>query len=151
MPKLTQEFREVVVSTTVRVGQLNKAAVEFRDNVKQAVSVPGAAKLGVAWQDSPPDLPVPGFILTSFGGKLIAEFDHVFNGEDVMGRFRFYRHVGDVVEPKFAEFWAILFDANGNATWSSSGGLEWSTSNEGDLREFVYRLLAELYGKFDRV
>ncbi|RQU16251.1 hypothetical protein DF153_21280 [Burkholderia cenocepacia] len=151
MPKLLQEVRDVVVSTTVRVGQLNDAAVEFRDSVKRAVSVPGAEKLGVAWQDSPPDLPVPGFILTSFGGKLIAEFDHVFNGVDVMGRFRFYRHVGDVVDPKLAEFWAILIDSNGNATWSSSGSLEWSTKNEGDLREFVYRLLAELYENLDRV
>ncbi|WP_322055847.1 hypothetical protein [Burkholderia cenocepacia] len=151
MPKLLQEVREVVVSTSVRMGQLNDAAVEFRDSVQRAVSVAGAKKLGVAWQDSPPDSPVSGFVLDSFCGKLVAEFDHVFNGEDVMGRFRFYRHVGDVIRPKLSEFWAILIDPNGNATWSSSGSFEWSARNEVDLREFVYRLLAELYEKLDRV
>ncbi|WP_175785469.1 hypothetical protein [Burkholderia ambifaria] len=151
MPKLTRERREVVVSTAVRAGQLNQAAIAFRDQVRQAINVPGAPQLGVVWQDPPPDFPVSDFILDSFCGKLIAQFDHVFNGEDVMGRFRFYRHMGDVVHPKLAEFWAILIDANGSATWSTSGSLEWSTNDESDLREFVYRLLGELYEKLDRV
>ncbi|KVN30716.1 hypothetical protein WJ63_08010 [Burkholderia pyrrocinia] len=90
-------------------------------------------------------------MLNSFGGKLIAEFDHVASGSDLMGRFRFYRHVGEVVRPRLAEFWAILIDADGSASWSVPGELEWTTTNEADVREFLYRLLGELYGKIDRV
>lgn len=151
MPKLTREIREVVVNTAARAGQVNQAAIAFREQVERAISVPGAAELGVIWQDSPEGLPLPGFVLNSFGGKLIAEFDHVASGSDLMGRFRFYRHVGEVVRPRLAEFWAILIDADGSASWSVPGELEWTTTNEADVREFLYRLLGELYGKIDRV
>lgn len=151
MPKLTREIREVVVSTAARADRVNRAAVAFHDQVRAGLSVPGAVELGLAWQESTGELPPPGFVIISFSGNVIADFDHVANGADLMGRFRFYRHVGDAIQPKLAEFWSILIDEHGSATWSVPGIVEWSTTSESDVREFLYRLLAELYDKIDRV
>ncbi|WP_438332874.1 hypothetical protein [Burkholderia pseudomallei] len=150
MPKLTTQQQGIAIDAGRRAGRLNGAAIAFREHVKSIVSREGSVQLGVQWRDVEAISP-PGFALDTYSGTVIAAFDHVTDGQQLLGRYRFYRMVGDPINPTPAEFWGILIDDLGSATWSIPAQLEWSSGNESDVVSFIYRLLFEFYGTVEKV
>ncbi|HDV8348814.1 TPA: hypothetical protein RKT01_000552 [Burkholderia vietnamiensis] len=150
MPKLTVQQQGTAAAAAKRAGQLNAAAIAFREHVKTVVAREGSIELGVQWHDHEAIDP-PSFALTTFSSTVIAAFDHVSDGQQLLGRYRFFRIAGDPMKPTPAVFWEILIDDFGSATWSIPGQLEWSSGNESEVVSFVYRLLFEFYGTVDRI
>jgi len=139
-----------VVDTARLAGRLKAAAIAFRENVKTVTAREGSTQLGVQWRDHEA-IVAPGFVLGTFSDTIIAAYDHVSDGQQMLGRYRFFRMVGDPIKPTPAAFWEILIDEFGSSTWSIPGQLEWSSGNESEVVSFVYRLLFEFYGTIERV
>ena len=153
MPKHTVQQQGIAVDTARIAGEVNAAAIVFREKFKAVTERPGSAALGVKWRDLDSISPA-GFAFDTFSGPVIAAFDHVdhaSDGGELRGRYRLYRYVGSPLKPELKEFWAFLINESGSATWAIPGPFEWNTGIDPDVVNFVYRALLEFYGTIDQV
>ncbi|AOI98114.1 hypothetical protein [Burkholderia sp. LA-2-3-30-S1-D2] len=155
MPKHSAQQQGIAVDTARIAGELNAAAVIFREKFKAVAERPGSATLGVRWRDLE-SVSAPSFAFDTFSGTVIAAFDHVdsasaSDGGGLRGRYRLYRFDGNPIKPELKEFWAFLTNESGSATWAIPGQFEWNTGIDSDVVSFVYRSLLEFYGTIDQV
>ncbi|WP_157647307.1 hypothetical protein [Burkholderia ubonensis] len=150
MPKLSMQQQGAAVDAARLAGRLNAAAIAFHENVKKVTAREGSVQLGVQWRDHEAIF-APSFVLETFSGRIIAAYDHVSDGQQMLGRYRFFRMVGDPIKPTPTAFWEILIDEFGSSTWSIPGQIEWSSGNESEVVTFVYRLAFEFYETIERV
>ncbi|RDU95168.1 hypothetical protein DWV00_29670 [Trinickia dinghuensis] len=89
-------------------------------------------------------------------GQVEALFDHAFKDEQLVGRYRFFMvektATGDV---EAREFWAVLFDANYNATWDPEANYGWtfmpgSYDTPAMMGRFALALLAKIQARIKK-
>ncbi|MBJ9673354.1 hypothetical protein [Burkholderia gladioli] len=150
MPKHLSQQHANAVDDARLAGEINSAASRFRENVKAVLDGPGLSEVGLTWSEDVSVAPL-GFSIETRSGIAIAAFDHISTGGQLLGRYRFYRAAGNPFKPQLKEFWSILVNESGIATWSIPGTFEWVSGNKSEVIDFVDRFLIEFYGTIEEI
>ena len=105
---------------------LSEAAIAFRGALIEVCTSKNGNKSLIDVVESSTGIPL-NFRLTTAHGQIESLFDHAFKDEQLVGRYRFFMvektATGNV---EATEIWAVLFDANYNATWEPEANYSWT-------------------------
>lgn len=150
MPFLNEQQNRDVRLHAGRAHALTMAAQELRRAFDEVIAIVEARNsLGFAISSSRTGVAL-NFGVATAHTPIEAIFDHAFKDGDLVGRYRFFAvqemPSGDIHQQ---EVWAVLFDANSNATSEPEGPFDWSfrpgdSATEASIGKCLLMLLSKI-------